>query len=814
MIDPNELKAIQESFEKERRKEAITQHRNADHKMRKELPGGYFSGTKRGRMLTAGLMKLLLPEMEKLIELKKESRRRFRREEQVEACFVAELLGAETMLGITVKSILDTCGKYDALKAQEVLTCAGSRLRIELYRQVWYQWNPNMVSFLDKKYKDAGIRHKLTACKILLGRETGVSTRDVNTEFSLLSFNIAASWVLNVIAEQTGWFEIDTRNVKRNRKQSFVVLTPKFYAWFKKTGQKIEKELMQLYPMLCPPRDWSDEGKDGGYLNPIERVGRMIKAERGKKSKASKKQIDFINTMQKTSHEINPAVYKLQEALFKMDGGTLDSFRPVQYHPDTDSPMPDYIEALPTDHQARIEWRRYKAVLNAANNESRRRGIRTTINMSAARLFKNIKQFWIPFSCDTRGRAYVLSAGALSPQGSDAERSLLRFHEGSKLTDSAKKHLALHLANCYGITESHAAKAEWVEANKELITAIALDPLDHLETIESADEPFQFYAACDEYYSCVLTTKRKLTKLPVAIDATASGVQLLALLARDRECAEKVNLIPGYSGKQDIYASLAPLVRKHIGLYRDEETGLPAPQHLKKLHLPRKCLKANLLTRVYGSVLQSRRKKIAQSILEAYNYQNEILMPGDALILAKCFEAAMMELAPGALKLFDSLARIGKSCAKQGVPAKWTTPTGTFVEIAPYVNEVEEVPCGWYGRISLSNPRKPAKLNTRKIASSLAPSFVHSLDASILHEAFHDWKHQLITIHDCVATTATHIDDALEQMLKAYQTVLEDPETILNQLADDNNVKINWKLSRTFTEDDLANLTKCLYALC
>ena len=54
--------------------------------------------------------------------------------------------------------------------------------------------------------------------------------------------------------------------------------------------------------------------------------------------------------------------------------------------------------------------------------------------------------------------------------------------------------------------------------------------------VEAADEPWQFVAACDEYY-CVINCDRHFTRLPIATGATCSGLQILAGMAKDKSTA-------------------------------------------------------------------------------------------------------------------------------------------------------------------------------------------------------------------------------------------------------------------------------------
>lgn len=797
------LQELQLQFEQDRRLQAVRKFRHQQQKQRYEMQGGYTSGTVQGRMLLPALLTLMTPKLIKAID----TLPKFTNEERVQAVAVSKLMGAQKMLGIVLKSIVDTCGKHAVLKTQKVLTEAGTRLRTEFYRQTWHEINPDALAAMEFKYRNAGVWHKLAACKVVMGKATGYTVGDLRSEISNISFVHAASWVLDVLNKETLWFENETVRVGHNKTQNFIKLTDRFEQWFNEVGAEIENELLTLYPMICPPRDWDAEGENGGYLKPVDRVAHLMKVEKGVGSTPSHSMVQFVNAMQQTAWEINPFVAEVQEALFHTAGGELGSFKPIQFHPLTNERMPDHIQALSIDHPARVAWRKEKAAINTANAESRRCGIRTVTNMSASRLFKG-RTFWVPYAVGHNGRTYVLSAGALSPQGGDAERSLLRFAEGAEMTPRAEYHLALHVANQFGISDSHQAKLDWVNRKVDLITQVALNPLDCLEVLETADEPWQFLAACDEYYHCVIAHDRKTTSLPVSMDATASGLQILALLARDKECAAKVNLIPGIDSKQDIYAALLPLVRKHL------KADPRSHKSLNEMFIPRKTLKANLITRVYGSVLRSRRTKIRSTLMEAHNWEIGLLMEDDAAVMASAFEEAMKELAPGALRLFDDLARLGKTCAKSATPARWTTPLGNTVVINPLKNETTRVNLGWFGQLTLADSKKPQYLDTRKIASSLAPTFVHSLDAAILHESYKDWSDPISTVHDCVAVRATEVDQALQSALEGYKTVLRPSEAILNDLNESNNTAIEWQLENTLTDEDIDAITQCEYALC
>jgi DNA-directed RNA polymerase len=77
-------------------------------------------------------------------------------------------------------------------------------------------------------------------------------------------------------------------------------------------------------------------------------------------------------------------------------------------------------------------------------------------------------------------------------------------------------------------------------------------------------------------------------------------------------------------------------------------------------------------------------------------------------------------------------------------------------------------------------------LAKKEMLKALSPSYVHSLDATLLKAALSDWKHPVACIHDCVAVLPTDMDRILERLRKAFVfTVSGNP---LSSLADDLGV--------------------------
>ena len=75
--------------------------------------------------------------------------------------------------------------------------------------------------------------------------------------------------------------------------------------------------------------------------------------------------------------------------------------------------------------------------------------------------------------------------------------------------------------------------------------------------------PWLFLAACDEYYHCCIKRDRDYTALPVATDATCSGLQILAGLCRDASTASLVNVLPG-ERPADAYRTVAEHAKPNV----------------------------------------------------------------------------------------------------------------------------------------------------------------------------------------------------------------------------------------------------------
>mgnify|MGYP003318925446 CR=1 FL=1 len=252
--------------------------------------------------------------------------------------------------------------------------------------------------------------------------------------------------------------------------------------------------------------------------------------------------------------------------------------------------------------------------------------------MEAARRFKD-KEFYHPWSFDYRGRAYPIQS-FLTPQDTDFGKALIRFADESPVNDEARKWLAFQVATTYGLDKDTLhAREQWVKKERILIENIAKDPIANLSEWQNAEEPWQFLAACEAYYHCVLAHTRRMSGLPVAIDATCSGLQILAGLASDRSTAKLVNVLPS-NRPQDAYKAVAELSKPDI------------PERIRP-YWDRKAVKRTVMTLPYNAIPFSNTTYITDAIKEkGIDIENE-----DLTVVVNAVREAMHKEFPGPMKV-------------------------------------------------------------------------------------------------------------------------------------------------------------------
>jgi len=629
---------------------------------------------------------------------------------------------------IACKLTFDNVFSYKEGSNQIVNVCDGIGKAVESECQMRHYETkaPGLLNVLKKNYwhRSIGTQQKVVVIQTLMNRY-GI---DPWSTWGRANRVKLGAWLLDCIMQTSGWFYKDMRQEGR-RRVNYVVPTPEFIAIKDQVMKESELFAPLAWPMLIEPNDWGT--KHGGYLlNEVMRGHEMVR--RGDPSCIQgETPVKFLNKIQKVGYRINPFILDVAEWL-EEKGRSVGKFIPI-----VELPLPPKPVDIATNKDARKKYRRGCAEVMNKNASAFRRSCRTRMTMESAREFKD-NTFYHPWSLDYRGRAYPI-ASFLSPQDTDFGKSLLVFDRSSTVTPEAEKWLGFQVATTFGLDKAPMEeRQEWVKHNQGFITLIATDPYD-VTKWEQVEEPWQFLAACDEYYHCCIKRDRSTTCLPIAIDATCSGLQILAGLARDRSTAELVNVTRSPM-PQDAYKVVAMMSRSNI------------PERLRE-HWDRKCCKRVVMTIPYNAKPYSNRTYIKDALKE-----KGIEIDKDELTqTVTAVRDAMNSVVPGPMAVMKWIEdEVSKAITRGVSELSWTTPSGFIVNQKLMKSKIQRLTLQLLGQCRLHVATGDSdEVDRARHKAATAPNLIHSLDASLLHIATMRFKHPIALIHDSVLCRAT-----------------------------------------------------------
>ena len=631
---------------------------------------------------------------------------------------------------IGLKLTFDKVFSYKDGSNQIVNVCDSIGKAVESECQMrHYEANaPGLLNVLKKNYwhRSIGTQQKVVVIQTLMNRY------DVPPWASWGRSNRVklGAWILDCIMETSGWFYKDQRQEGR-RRVNYVIPTPEFLAIKDQVMKESELFAPIAWPMLIEPNDWTIE-KAGGYLlNEVMRGHEMVRRS-NHTCIQGETPIAFLNRIQKVGYTVNNFIVDVADYL-ESKGRSVGKFIPI-----VEIPLPPKPPDIADNKESRKAYRRAAAEVMNTNAGAFKRSVRTRMTMEAARQFKG-KEFFIPWSFDYRGRAYPIPA-FLTPQDTDFGKALLNFSSETVVTPEAEKWLAFQCATTFGLDKSPMEeRQEWVKHNIPLITFIAENPCDNVTEWENVEEPWQFLAACREYYDCVIKKSKSTTSLPIAIDATCSGLQILAGLARDKSTAELVNVTRSPL-PQDAYKVVAMESRGEV------------PKRLRN-HWDRKVVKRVVMTVPYNAKPYSNRSYIRDALKD-----KGIEIDKDELTQAvKAVRDAMNKVVPGPMSVMKWIEdEVTKALARGVVELEWVTPSGFVVNQKIMKQHVENLQLQLLGNCKVSVAVEDTdEVDKARHKAATAPNLIHSLDASLLHLATMRFKHPIALIHDSVLCRAT-----------------------------------------------------------
>lgn len=533
--------------------------------------------------------------------------------------------------------------------------------------------------------------------------------------------------------------------------------------------------LEPLYmPMLVPPQAWTTP-KDGGYMTDgLRHSVRLVRTQK-------KDTIDelfsadmpevyaAVNALQGVGYRINRAVYHTFRAVWDSEGllgGLPQRFDdPLPTRPED---IPEHVKPASLPETQRLRLMAWKAATSAAYgvNAGRRSKV-LEVAQKAWLAEKHVDEavFYFPYSMDFRSRIYPQPTG-LNPQGDDLAKGLLEFSEGKPLGEDGAFWLAVHVANTFGEADKLplAERVQWTLAHEAQILDSALNPLDgerFWTTADGGDNAWQALAACVEWAGYKIAGADHASHLPIGMDGSCSGLQHYSALLRDETGASAVNLAPSERGN-DIYTEVAKAVELCLQVPDEGKTDMAAAWRGKVV---RKIVKQPCMTFAYSATRAGMRDQIRDAMDKldgTGNYLGGISHFDGANFLSAIVEECIRDTVIAAAGAMDWLQDVAEVLSKDNFPIIWTTPVGLPVRQDARKLRGRRIAVLFMGRVmKLSLTHDTQQINGRKQRASVAPNFIHSMDAAHLMKTVNacaeNGINSLAVVHDSFGTHACDV---------------------------------------------------------
>jgi len=521
-------------------------------------------------------------------------------------------------------------------------------------------------------------------------------------------------------------------------------------------------------PMLVPPTPHTRENlfNGSGYLTPgmfhqspsIVIKNRIPEYKQWIRENISDLVLEAANTAASVPYTIDTdVIQKLQEAS-KLVGdtelagipGSAKIIPPPYPHPDNWNREDPTLMAI---HNA---WKDQAKVAYTRELERRAHMNQFYQIMRYLREFKD-DVLYFPTYLDWRGRLYFRSR--VNPQGTDFVKASLRFANGVALGKRGLYWLKVHVATCYGFDSAHFdTRAVWTDTNIDMIRDAVANLLDS-DFFMAADSHWCFYAAAKDLIAALDSGNPEayVSHIPVAMDATCSGLQHLSAITRDPVGGMMTNLMPNNGQqKEDIYAGVAAIAVTNI--QKDAEN-LEMAQYWLSNGVPRSMAKRPVMTYTYGGTLQSSSEYVVGSMYEASMEPLELYsLYKLGMYVSRHLRQGVESAVPRAATFMRFLRQAAGAMPKD-TPMRWVSPAG-FPVIQHYGKEDRKITeLAGLGIKVIMRVFHEDELERRRCMNGIAPNFVHSLDSSHLCRVIVAWQGDLVPIHDSFGSHAAHMDE-------------------------------------------------------
>ena len=656
---------------------------------------------------------------------------------------------------ITLQAVLDSISEGTGLHL--LLGKLGMNLETEytarLLKADHYEQYQEAVNKL-RKAKQWGVRSHIQNAVFERSKSLGIPAWNIDHRDHF------AEWCLNVLRRHTGMVTVQGKGEKR-----MVSPTPETLEWIKKHKEKEEMLRPVFMPMVESPPDWTDlriGGFTSSHWQPAivrrrDRCGDIRFDEIGETATGA------VNKLQSVRWRINKPMMELLNWAFRgdMEIGKLPR---STLHDMSKIPNAQFYAMTEPQRDEHVRSRRR---LHGINDKISSKRYQTLSSLGQCEYVKD-QTIYFPVTMDYRGRMYMRPT---SPQGVDYLRCLFEFEEGKKLDDKGIEWLAVHGANLWGERGSKSDRVDWIRHHEEQIVRSAENPYD-VKWWHEAKKPWCFLAFCHEWKGVVEQGTDHVSHLPVQMDGSCNGAQIISLLLGDCTLASKCNVLPSKDGQpQDIYATaledtLDILCEHEDRIFRDSWF---------KVGLDRNAVKGVVMNIPNGQTEYSS----VDSLIEWYDKyvdaggldffgvgRRKACTMLNAIIYQVCDKImANVKLLRGRLE-----GMVEELHERSDDPIKWKSPSG-FTVSQQYVDGREHFVETLYNgeRHRLASYYTCTELDVAKSQRAIMPNLIHSHDAALAHKVVMSAEWDSIgTIHDCYITHAVdaeHLNQTIRQVV-------------------------------------------------
>ena len=674
---------------------------------------------------------------------------------------------------ITLKIIIDCIASHKTL-AQTALQI-GSMIEVELQNLIFKAKEPHLhtVVLRDLIKRTSNVKHRKRVFAHTLNKyKVEVDKWDIRKQ-ALVGLKL-----VDLCIKSTGLCQLKPVRERKDKTVNYLVLKPEVEQKIKDNSFQCSVLTPYYKAMVVPPKPYTTPF-NGGFHNEYLAKQPLIKTH----------DYTYLHTLDNEKlKDFYDAVNHLQSVPFKIDKDMFDAFKNIWDNnlrlgkfPDRESLLdekgkPKGIYRDPKVDEI-LELRiKYKRDLNRVYNDEIARSskvLNTLVAIDLAIEYLEFERIYFAIFADKRGRLYCMGT-TITYQTDQKIKSLITFANSEPLNEVGKYWLYVHASNTWGNDKvSYAERYKFTEDKLDEFISYADAPLDN-KGWNFADKPMEFLNTCMHLkrlkkeglgYSC---------NLPVSMDATCSGLQVLSILMRDENTARKVNVLPS-TEPQDIYSAVAEKVKAEVE--RKAQEGSREANRWLQFGITRKIVKRNIMTYVYSLKPYGARQQIFdeyKSIIE-FNPDKKVLADdgfSDCRWLAKIVWDKMeqeIDLEAQLMKWFQDCSKL---FAQANMVMKWTTPMGFPVEMDYRYLIPFKVKTAISGSLVYTTYRRELnRKDSRKYSSSCSPNIVHSLDGAICQGVALYCKNadnpinDLLMVHDSFATNPNRVDQ-LHQIIR------------------------------------------------